>query len=127
MIFCQKKLKTILRASFLTNYTCFISNSISHVCLRLLREDANFRLNAAKKLLTRSGSNILKKFLNEQMIREKTTKLFFFVSDDGYRTFYRPCMDNTIDSKVRFYIRFFANKNFFTVFLEDHILLVPLI
>ena len=30
------------------------------------------------------------------MTRENTTK-HVFISDDGYRTFFKPCMDNTID------------------------------
>ena len=49
----------------------FIRNYNFPLRLRLLSEDFNFRLKAAKKLL----------------------------NNDGYYTFFRPCMDNTNDSK----------------------------
>ena len=38
---------------------------------------------------------------------------------DGDRTIFRPCMDNTIDSKVRFHMYFFANNKFLLCFLKD--------
>ena len=44
-----------------------------------------------------------------------------FISEDGYRTFFRPCNDNTIDWKVRFFACFFANKKFLLCFLQDSI------
>ena len=47
-------------------------------------------------------------FLNKQMTYGNTTKPFF-ISDDGYRTYFKPCMGNNTDTKVRFCICFFAN------------------
>ena len=72
--FSSKNLKHLWKHVLLTYYTFFINNSISYVCLRLLREDVNLRLKVAKTLLTRSWSNILKNILNEHMIRQKNNK-----------------------------------------------------
>ena len=66
----------------------------------------------------RPWSNILKYFLNEQITWEKVAK-HFFVSDNGYPTFSRPCMDNTINLNARFCICFFANKTFLLCFFKD--------
>ena len=47
----------VLRAKMKV-YTFFISSSIFHLSLRLLRQDVNFRLNVTKKLLTRFQVNL---------------------------------------------------------------------
>ena len=47
-------------------------------------------------------------FLNEQMTYGNTTKPFI-ISDDGYRTYVKPCMGNTDDTQEKFCTRFFAN------------------
>ena len=62
-------------------------------------------------------------FLNAQMTYEKTKK-HFYISHDGYRTYFEPCMSNTIGTKGRFCICSFANKNFLLYFLMDTVLLV---
>ena len=47
-------------------------------------------------------------FLNEQMTYGNTTKPFA-ISDDGYHTYFKPCMGNTDDTQEKFCICFFAN------------------
>ena len=44
----------------------------------------------------------------------------FFLSDDGYYTFFMPCMDNTIDSKVRFCLCFLQIERFYCVSWRTH-------
>ena len=44
---------------------------------------------------------------------------YVLTSGDGYLIFFRPCIDKTIDWKVRFLYAFFTNKKFLLCFLQD--------
>ena len=47
-------------------------------------------------------------FLKERMIFGNTTKPFV-ISDDGHRTYLKPCMGNTDDTEEMFSICFFGS------------------
>ena len=56
-----------------------------------------------------SGSDIAKLETTAVPVFYGSTRKPFFISDDGYRIYFKPCMGNTTDTPERFCICFFAN------------------